>query len=312
MLLFILALLSGFIGLVYSADKFVSGSVGLAKLLKISPLVIGLTIVALGTSAPEIFVSAIAALNGSPQLAIGNALGSNITNIGLVLGCTAIAVALPLCQNVIKTQLPIFIIIAFLAGLLLWDLTLSRAEGFILVGSLIAYLYFTVKNASDDEITLPSTELTVTKSWLLLIGGIIGLVIFSQALVWGAKGLAREFGVSELVIGLTAVAIGTSLPELAITFMSALKGQRDIAIGNIIGSNIFNLLGVMGIAGIIQPTVLDSAVITRDYPMTLLLSLLLCAVFIPKIWNRQASLQINRLLGALFLALYIAYFYFLL
>ena len=313
MIYFSLALIAGFCGLVYSADRFVDGSVNIAGFFKLSPLLIGLTIVALGTSAPEMFVSAIAAINGSPELAIGNALGSNIANVGMVLGATAILVALPLATSVVKIQLPIFMLITLLAGALLWDLSLSRIEGIALIGTLAAYLILTVKLTKEDEVSIerPILSMSVAKASFLFGAGTIGLILFSQILVWGAKGLAREFGISELVIGLTAVAIGTSLPELTATMVSALKGERDIAIGNIIGSNIFNLLGVMGIASIISPVSLAAEVMSRDYLTMLLLSTCLCLAVLPKLWNNKANLQIGRLLGIVFLAGYVSYFYIL-
>lgn len=309
---FVIALLAGFGGLVFSADKFVDGSVSIANFFKLSPLVIGLTIVALGTSAPEMFVSAIAAINGSPELAVGNALGSNIANIGMVLGITAICAVLPLASSVIKFQLPLFMGIMLLAGGLLYDAHLNRFEGIILISSLIVYLLLTIKFSSEDSIEQSTSEaMSIGKAWMVLIVSIISLVLFSQLLVWGAKGIAYEFGVSELIIGLTAVAIGTSLPELAATLMSTLKGERDLAIGNIIGSNVFNLLGVIGIAAFISPVSLEPEIMNRDYLTMFILSVLLCLAVLPKIWNNKANIQIGRLLGIIFLTGYISYFYLL-
>lgn len=310
MLAAIAALLAGLIILVWSADRFVIGAAATARSIGISPLVIGLTIVSLGTSAPEMFVSATAALNDAGALAVGNALGSNIANIGLVLGITALVSAIPLQKNLIKKEIPLLLLVTIIAGLVMYDLELTNTDAAILIVTLVIAVYLLFQQTSDsgeniiDEDEQAAIDETST-GWAIfwLIAGLVALMVSSKMLVWGATFIAQAFGVSELVIGLTIVAIGTSLPELAASVASALKGHHDIAIGNVIGSNIFNLLAVLPIPALLSPLTIDAVVLQRDYGTMLGITLALIAI-IALCYNKG---KISRGFGALLLCGYIGY-----
>lgn len=305
----ILALLSGLVLLVWSADRFVMGAAATAKNFGMSPMLIGLTIVSFGTSAPEILVSIMAATSGAGELAIGNALGSNIANIALVLGITALIAPLPVKSGVLKKELPLLLAVTFLAGILLYDLKLTLTDSIILLISLAACLYLFSrfqKNAStDDQISDEDEELPDLKTPIALFWLIFGLIILagsSKMLVWGASEIAYSLGVSELVVGLTIVAIGTSLPELAASVASALKNHHDIAIGNVVGSNIFNLAAVMAVPGLVSPIGMESEVLFRDYATMLGLTIALLAF---ALWQKPPS--ISRFEGGILAAAYAAY-----
>lgn len=307
----VLAVIAGFALLVWGADRFVHGASATARNLGVSPLIIGLTIVGFGTSAPEILVSISAALEGNPALAVGNALGSNITNIALVLGVTALICPLVVKSETLRREYPAMFAVMLLALVLSMDGDLTRVDGFILLGGLGLMIYWMVnlglrKNRVDpmeieyaNEIPQISTLSAII--WLFL--GLIVLLISSRILVWGSINIAKEVGVSDLVIGLTIVAIGTSLPELAASVMSALKKEPDIAIGNVIGSNMFNLLAVLGLPGAIAPLTLDEAVLSRDFPYMIGLSI---ALFTMAYGFRKHG-RINRIEGGILLSSYIAY-----
>jgi len=267
--------------LVWSADRFTDGASALARNFGVSPLIVGLTIVAIGSSAPEIFVSVTASLADSPGLAIGNAIGSNIANIALVLGVTAIISPLQVNSNVIRREFPILIAITLLAGVALWDGHLSFLDGLLLVSGLFLYLVWIVRTAmktKQDDLMLTTLMdelpdgMPTNRAVIWVLIGLILLPLSSQILVNGASGIAVHFGVSEFIIGVTIVALGTSLPELAASIASVLKGEHELAIGNVIGSNIFNILGVLGIAGIIHPISVDQAVLYKDYALMLFLT----------------------------------------
>ncbi len=300
----IISLVIGLIVLVWSADKFVFGAASTAKNFGMSPLLIGLTIVSFGTSAPEILVSIMATLDDVGTLAIGNAIGSNIANIALVLGATALIAPLPVKNTVRYKEMPLMLGVTILAGALLFNLRLDMLDSIILFIALIISLIIFSRTQSDsqsqeeDEIAETST----TKSIIWLVLGLILLVASSKALVWGATEIAVSLGVSDLIIGLTIVAIGTSLPELAASITSALKGHHDIAIGNIIGSNIFNIGAVMVIPGLAAPVLLESEVFNRDFLLMLALSLLLLAFCFLR---KPAS--IKRPEGAILIAIYATY-----
>ncbi|MCT7360301.1 MAG: calcium/sodium antiporter [Thalassobium sp.] len=281
------AVIAGLIILVWSADKFVIGAAASARRLGMSPLVVGLTIVAMGTSAPEMFVSAVASLDGAGNLAIGNALGSNITNIALVLGITALISPIPLQKKLLKKELPLLILISIIGGLTLADLELNMTDAIILFGSMAVALYLMFLDTSesgeaivdeDEAAEIENTPMRIALFWL--VAGLVALMFSSKLLVWGATEIARAYGVSDLIIGLTIVAIGTSLPELAASVASALKGHHDIAIGNVIGSNIFNLLTVMPIPGLLAVTVVDPLALYRDYAVMMALTLALLVLFL--------------------------------
>ena len=236
----------GLAGLVWSSDKFVEGAAAIANHAGMSPLLIGMTIVSLGTSAPEIVVSIMASLSGSGELAVGNALGSNITNIGLVLGVTLLIRSIAIDASTTKRELPQMVIVTLLAGALMVDGVLSIVDGALLLFGLVIFLTLLARRGATPDGSVDSDpELTPLKAWGVFFLGLVLLVISSRLLVVGAVNIATALGVSELIIGLTIVAIGTSLPELAASVMSALKGHSDIAIGAIVGSNVFNLLVVL-------------------------------------------------------------------
>lgn len=322
MLLSSIAILSGFLLLIWSADRFVIGASGIALNFGVSPLVIGLTIVGFGTSAPEMIVSGVAAYEGTPNLAVGNALGSNITNIALVLGITALVTPLMVHSKILKREYPIMFMIMILAWGLLWDGELSPTDGYILILGMFALMAFITlmglhekkqlneKDPLDEEFNeeIPR-DMSTSAAFFWLFLGLIILLVSSRLLIWGAVNIAHAFHISDLVIGLTIVAIGTSLPELAASITSALKGEHEIAIGNIIGSNMFNLLGVLGIPAIMTGALfdlnitLDPSVLNRDYPVMMALSILLF-VFA---YGFKGKGRLNRLEGGVLLMCYMAY-----
>jgi len=319
-----MAIIAGLIGLVWGADRFVTGAASAAKNFGISPMVIGLTIVSIGTSAPEIIVSINAALEGSGTLAIGNALGSNLANIGLVLGVTALIAPLPAQRHLVFQEGPVLLFVTALVGYCLYDQTLGRTESIVMLALIPLLLWVTVKYKvqhpdpeEEAEVEgIASTSNAAAATWFIL--GLLVMLLSSKILVWGAITTATEMGISELVIGLTVVAIGTSLPELAASVTSALRGHHDIAIGNVFGSNLFNFLAVMPIAGVIAPLQLDSAVFYRDYlAVTALTLLLLGAIALHYFRQRKsednaATIHLSRKFGSVMLVLYILYFVILL
>jgi cation:H+ antiporter len=312
MLNFLLAIIGGFVFLVWGADRFVVGAAATARNLGVSPLIIGLTIVGFGTSAPEMLVSGVAAWQGNPGLAVGNAIGSNITNIALILGLTALITPLAVNSRMLKRELPI-LTVAMLAGLLLLlDGELSRLDGVLLLLGLLALVIWMVRTGLKDRNGDPlGTEFSAEIPRDMPMGralfwvgvGLLVLLLSSRLLVWGAVEIAQALGVSDLIIGLSIVALGTSLPELAASVVSAVKGEPDIAIGNVIGSNLFNLLAVLGIPGLISPLLIDSAVLTRDYPVMIGLTV----AFFLMAYGFRGPGRINRLEGGLLLACYAGY-----
>ena len=312
-----LAIIIGFVLLIWSADKFVLGASNTARSFSISPLIVGVVIVGLGTSAPEMLVSAMAAADGNTGLSIGNAIGSNITNIGLMLGITAMLYPLQIHSKLLQREMPTLLVIIALSYFILWDMELSFANGLLLLTLMFLMLGFTIweaKNQPDDALSqeiLEELPEQVSKGaaikWLLI--GILILIASSRILVWGAVEIAEYYQVSDLIIGLTIVAIGTSLPELAATITAARKKEYDLALGNIIGSNIFNILGVMALPGLIRPGTFDSAVLTRDYPMMLGLTIALLIFSIA--WRKGTTGVLARLEGGLLLVGYIGYMFWL-
>ena len=311
------ALIAGLIGLVWGADKFVNGSVGVAKNFGISSLVIGLTVVSIGTSAPEIIVSINAALKDSGGLAVGNAIGSNLANIGLVLGVTALVAPIPVKQYLLQEESPIILVVTALAGLCLYDSQLDRFESVMLGILVIPILIFMVKfkknhqtskkPSTTDEIEITNIKLAVF--WLTV--GLLGLLVSAEITVWGAKSIASYFNVSDLIIGLTVIAIGTSLPELAASVMSALRGHHDIALGNIFGSNLFNILLVMTTAGAISPMTLPNSVFARDYAALAGMTILMVGIVfisLAKAERQNKSPNISRMFGVVLLLAYCGYY----
>jgi cation:H+ antiporter len=320
MLLAAVSILVGFIVLIWSADLFVAGAASLAENMGMSPIIIGLTIVSLGTSAPEILVSITAAMSGAGTLAIGNALGSNIANIGMVLGVTVLVAPLCVHPSCMKQELPTLLVVTLAVGLLLIDGELSRLDGTLMMGALILILVQMVRSQSHDTDLLEEAEdeplphLSPLRAWLTFFVGLGLLIASSKMLVWGASEIAQVLGVSRLVIGLTIVAVGTSLPELAATIASALRGHTEIAVGNVIGSNLFNLLAVMSIPGLVRPMGLASEVLYRDYAaMTVATLLLGVFIFIGR-WRTAAPANhayIGRSAGVLLVTFYALYYYWL-
>lgn len=287
MILPLIAVVIGLVVLVWSADKFVLGAAATARRLGMSPLLVGLTIVSIGTSAPELFVSAVATLDGVGNLAIGNAIGSNIANIGLVLGITALVSPIALRKKLLKKELPLLLLVSILAGLTLVNLELGLIDSLLLLAGLVVAMYIMFQDSDDageslvDDEEAEAIESISTKMAVFwLVTGLVALMASSKSLVWGASEIAMSFGVSELVIGLTIVAIGTSLPELAASVASALKGHHDIAIGNVIGSNIFNLLAVMPVPGLIAKVAVEPDALYRDLPVMLGLTFALLVLFL--------------------------------
>lgn len=314
MILYILAVIAGFILLVWSADKFIEGAASTAKHLGMPTLLIGVLIVGFGTSAPEMVVSAIAALEGNPSLALGNGIGSNIVNIALILGMTAIIAPITVHSKIVKKELPLLVFIVLCAGWLMFDNSLSLFEGTLLIGAFFALIVWAIFSAikgrgdaleGELESELQEHAMSLRHSILWLIAGLILLIISSRILVWGAVGAAHEFGVSDLIIGLTVVALGTSLPELAASIIAARKGEHDIAIGNVVGSNMFNILAVIGIATVISPmSSIAPEVMQRDWTIMLALTVML---FFMAYGFRGREGKISRLEGSILLSCYAAY-----
>lgn len=314
------AMIIGLFILVWSADLFVAGAASVARNLGMSPVLIGLTIVSLGTSAPEILVSVNAALTGAGELAIGNALGSNIANIGLVLGVTVLIMPMLIRPGCVRVELPTLLIVTLATGLLMLNRELSRLDGLLMLGGLCLIMLQMLRAQSHDDGILSESaeeklpEMGAMRAWVSFSIGLLLLIGSSRLLVWGATDIAQRVGVSELVIGLTIVAVGTSLPELAATLASALKRHTDIAIGNIVGSNLFNLLAVMPVPGLISPLSISDAVLYRDYPVMVGATVLLAAVIYLGSRRRAATegfAYIGRSVGVLLTGLYAVYYYWL-
>lgn len=306
-----LAIIAGLLLLIWSADRFVDGAAAVARHFGMPQLLIGIVIIGFGTSAPEMIVSAISAMNNNPGIALGNAYGSNITNIALILGCTALISPLAVNSQVLKLELPILLLITAISAYLIYDGEVSRSDAVILLLIFAIYMSWTVWHGltqKSDTLVGDLQEHLSTREYMPLIVSIIwvlvGLILLigsSQLLVWGAVEMAKYFGISDLVIGLTIVAVGTSLPELASSLMAARKGEVDLAVGNIIGSNLFNTLAVVGIAGAISPMHVGQEVFSRDMLVMSALTVLLL------IFGFGKKGEINRLKGLIFLLAYIGY-----
>ena len=312
MLLAVIALIVGLILLVWSADKFVDGAAATARYAGMPPLLIGMLIVGFGTSAPEMVVSAMAAADGNPALALGNAYGSNITNIALILGLVAVLSPIAVNSQVLRKELPILMLITLFAGWQLFDHQLSSTDAWCLLGVFFALMAWSVwqgmRNGADALSSEMSEELndnsmSLKQALIWLVVGLVLLIMASRLLVYGAVFIAQGLGVSDLVIGLTVVAIGTSLPELASSLIAIKKGEHDIALGNVIGSNLFNTLAVVGIAAAIEPMAVDAVVLSRDWT---LMAILTAALFVMGYgYNKQG--RINRLEGGALLLVFTGY-----
>jgi len=317
MLIQILILLVSLVTLVWGADKFVFGASSLARNFGISPMIIGLTIVAMGSSAPEMMIAATASLDGNVNTAIGNAIGSNIANIALVLGITALFLPLSVSSSTVKREIPLILIITALAYWMLSDSYFGFNEGLSLMIGFFVYIFALLfialrasKNRSVDDPLIIEAEKEVPEavskpqSFLWLVVGMILLPLSAHYLVGSSVFIAKAFGISDLVIGLTVIAVGTSLPELAASMMSIIKKEDDLALGNIIGSNIFNIFAVLSLAGLIAPGEIDSDAATRDAPYMLGVTLLL---FILCFTRTAGSFRITRIKGFMLIGTYIAY-----
>ena len=307
-----LAVVVGLALLVWSADRFVEGAASTARHLGMPSLLIGMVVVGFGTSAPEMVVSALAASQGNPGIALGNAYGSNITNIALILGVTALLSPIAFQSRVLRQELPILTAVTLLAVWQLWDGEISRHDAVVLLGVFAALMVWTIWHGlrrTDDALgnevadELAIRALPIGRAVLWLVIGLVLLIASSRILVWGAVEIAQRFGVSDLVIGLTIVAVGTSLPELASSVIATRKGEHDLALGNVLGSNLFNTLAVVGIAGAIHPMSVAPEVVHRDM---LVMGVLTLSLFAIGYGFRRAG-RINRLEGALLLCCYVGY-----
>ena len=310
------AIVSGLALLVWSADRFVDGSAAAARHFGMPPLLIGMIVVGFGTSAPEMMVSALSALQGNPGIALGNAYGSNITNIGLILGLTALFKPIAVHSQVLRKELPILTALTAIAAWQLWDGRITRPEAVVLLAVFAGLMSWTIVQGmrqqadalgEEMEDELDANPMPVRQAVFWLVLGLLLLVVSSRVLVWGAVEVARMFGVSDLIIGLTIVAIGTSLPELASSLAAARKGEHDIALGNILGSNFFNTLAVVGIAGTISPMEAGPEVFSRDIMVMAALTL---SLFVFGYGFRGPG-RLNRFEGAALLAGYVGYNVFL-
>jgi len=313
MLMAIGAIIFGLILLVWSADRFVEGAAATAKHLGMPTLLIGMVIIGFGTSAPELAVSVMAASDGNPGLALGNGYGSNITNIALIVGLTAIIAPIAVHSQVIRKELPLLVVLTLIAGVQLLDGELSRLDGWVLLAVFAAVMGWSIYQGfkgkddplgGDVETDIIAHPMPMKTAILWLVIGLILLVVSSRLLVWGAVTIAQSLGVSDLVIGLTIVAIGTSLPELASAIAAVRKNEHDLILGNILGSGIFNTLAVVGLAAVIEPLKVDPEVLYRDWTLMLALTvgLLLMGVGLTG-WRKI----ITRVDGGVLVMVYIAY-----
>lgn len=312
MLMPILAIVLGLAVLVWSADKFVDGAAATAKHLGMPSILIGMVVVGFGTSAPEMTVSAFAAWEGNPALALGNAYGSNTLNIALILGLTAVLATIAVHSSIVRKEMPILLAVTLLAGWQLWDGEISRNDAIVLLlvfFSIVGWSIYSAMRQRQDSLgeemsaELAEHPLPLKRALLWLAIGLLLLIVSSRILVWGSVSVAQAFGVSDLIIGLTIVALGTSLPELASSIMAARKGESDLALGNIVGSNLFNTLAVVGIAGMIAPITVAEEVLTRDWPVMLAVTF---GLFIMAYGFKKQG-HLTHWEGSVLLASYVAY-----
>jgi cation:H+ antiporter len=307
-------LIIGLVLLVIGADALVRGASKLAAAIGISPLVIGLTVVAFGTSAPEMAVSTVSGLNGQANIALGNVVGSNTFNILFILGLSALVTPLVVAQKLVKIDVPLMIAVSLLAYLFALNGVISRPEGLLLFSGIIAYTVFLIRQSHRENQVIqaeyareygakePLSLNVLVKNIMLILAGLGLLVLGSKWLVDGAVAIAQRLGVSELVIGLTIVAAGTSLPELATSVVASIRGERDIAVGNVVGSNLFNLMAVLGLAGLVSPSgiAVSAQALRVDMPVMIAAAGFCLPVFF-------SGSRISRREGALFLGGYMVY-----
>lgn len=313
MLLAIAAIIAGLILLVWSADRFVEGAAATAKHLGMPSLLIGMVIIGFGTSAPELAVSAMAAADGNPGLALGNGYGSNITNIALIVGLTAVIAPIAVHSQVIRKELPLLLVLTAIAGAQLLDGHLTRLDGWVLLGVFATVMGWSIYQGikgkgdtlvgdTDAELVAHPMPLKIALIWLVV--GLVLLIVSSRMLVWGAVTIAQSLGVSDLIIGLTIVAIGTSLPELASALAAVKKNEHDLILGNIVGSGIFNTLAVVGLAAAIEPLTVAPEVLYRDWT---LMAALTAGLLLMTVGLTGKHRLISRFDGALLLLVYISY-----
>jgi cation:H+ antiporter len=306
------AIAFGLVLLVWSADRFVEGSAAAARKFGIPPLLIGMVIVGFGTSAPELVVSFLASYQGNAGIALGNAYGSNITNIALILGLTALVSPIAVHSQVLRKELPILMAITALAGWQIWDGEITRFDALVLLAVFGGLMIWTVRQGMqkqpdalgvemEQELNVHAMSIPRAIFWVVI--GLIFLIVSSRILVWAAVQLAHLFGIDDLLIGLTIVAVGTSLPELASSLIAARKGEHDIALGNILGSNLFNTLAVVGLAGIVHPLKADPAVFSRDI---MVMAGLTASLFVFGYGFRGTG-RLNRVEGGVLLLSYLGY-----
>ncbi len=313
-MLAIAAVIIGIVLLVFSADKFVDGAAAAAKRAGLPPLLIGMLVIGFGSSMPEMVISGLSASQGNSGLALGNAFGSNITNIALILGLTAAISPIRVESSILRRELPLLAFVTLTAAALLYvDAALSRTDGWILIGLFVVIMAWSIRagvnNKTDHLAVMVEQELqapmSMARAITYVVFGLILLVISSQILVWGGVEIARALGISDLIIGLTVVAVGTSLPELAASIAAVRKNEHDLALGNIIGSNLFNTSIVIGITGTIGPTLLEPGILSRDLPV---LGILTAALFLMGYAFRGRTVGIiTRLEGILLLIAYVIY-----
>jgi len=316
MLLPVIAILAGLAVLVWSADRFVNGAANTAKHFSLPSLLIGILIIGFGTSAPELVVSVLAASQGNPGIALGNAFGSNISNIALILGITAVIAPVAVTSDILRRTLPMLILATVAIAAVLWNLAISRLNAFFLLTLFTLIMILAIRQGLKDQKKDKHDELAVEidqefsqlmplkQSIFWVVVGLILLIASSRALVWGAVSIAQSLGVSDLIIGLTIVAVGTSLPELASSIIAARKGEHDMAVGNILGSNLFNTLAVVGLAGVIQPLTIEASVLYRDVGLMLALT---CVLFLFGFGFKGRQGRINRWEGSVLILTYLLY-----
>lgn len=316
MLLPVIAVLAGLAVLVWSADRFVNGAANTAKHFSLPSLLIGILIIGFGTSAPELVVSVLAASQGNPGIALGNAFGSNISNIALILGITAIISPIAVTSDILRRTLPMLTLATLATAAILWNLAISRQNALFLLILFAFIMAWTIRQSLKDQRRGKQDELLVevdqefselmplNRSLLWVVVGLVLLIASSRVLVWGAVSIAQSLGVSDLIIGLTIVAVGTSLPELASSIIAARKGEHDMAVGNILGSNLFNTLSVVGLAGVIHPLNIDANVLYRDVGLMLALT---CVLFLFGFGFKGRQGRINRWEGGVLILTYLLY-----
>ena len=308
-----MAVVAGLVLLVWSAERFVDGAAATSARLGLSPLLIGMLVIGFGTSAPELVVSALAASQGNPGLALGNAFGSNIANIGLILGLVALISPLAVHSGVVRRELPVLGAVTLGTAALLWGGMIERWEGALLLGLLAAFIGYSIHlglRQGGDVLGSETEESLETHPMSLRAGlawtgvGLVLLVASSRVLVWGAVAIAQGFGVSDLVIGLTVVAVGTSLPELASSISALRRREHDLVLGNVVGSNLFNTLGVVGLAAVIAPIQAGPEVLLRDWSLMMVMTVMLAVLAMG--WRGRPG-RINRVEGAVLLAMFLGY-----